>query len=171
MKTIPKSMSLRMRKSFVIWMLAAGLAVSCGKNGQEREHSAQVDTTTSSIQAKKEVNEAMLKNKGIGPVQSLTLEEINPSLSEHGKLIYELKCSACHKWESPYVGPPLKGITERRSPEWIMNMILNPVEMTKKDPIAKKLLDEYHSQMTYQDVKEDEARALLEFFRMEDRKK
>lgn len=90
-------------------------------------------------------------------------------LVEEGKKVFELKCTACHKLEERYVGPALKGITKRRKPEWIMNMILNPIEMTQKDPIAKQLLSEYLTQMTYQDIKENEARAILEYFRYIDR--
>lgn len=46
-----------------------------------------------------------------------------------------------------------------------MNMIINPVEMTQKDPTAKELLGEYMAQMTNQNVGEKEARALLEYLR------
>ena len=31
-----------------------------------------------------------------------------------------------------------------RTPEWIMNMILNPTEMVEKDPLAKELLVEFN---------------------------
>jgi hypothetical protein len=46
-----------------------------------------------------------------------------------------------------------------------MNMILNPEQMTKEDPVAKKLFVEYLTQMTFQDVSEDDARAILEYLR------
>ena len=41
------------------------------------------------------------------------------------------------------IGPAIKGIYERRSPEWVMNIMLNPTEMLKKDPVAIALLKEY----------------------------
>jgi len=107
---------------------------------------------------------------GIGPIKKVEIsKEIDIKLVKKGEEIFNLKCSACHKLEERYVGPPIKGITKRRKPEWIMNMILNPVEMTQKDPIAKQLLSEYLTQMTFQDVKEDEARAILEYFRYVDK--
>ncbi|MEO0224516.1 MAG: cytochrome c [candidate division WOR-3 bacterium] len=107
---------------------------------------------------------------GIGPIKKVEISEnIDMKLVEEGKKVFELKCTACHKLEERYVGPALKGITKRRKPEWIMNMILNPIEMTQKDPIAKQLLSEYLTQMTYQDIKENEARAILEYFRYIDR--
>jgi hypothetical protein len=66
------------------------------------------------------------------------------------------------------VGPALGGVTKRRTPEWIMNMILNPEEMTKQDPTAQALLAEHLTQMTFQNVTEKEARAILEYFRKTD---
>ncbi|EKD41544.1 MAG: cytochrome c [uncultured bacterium] len=67
-----------------------------------------------------------------------------------------------------YVGPNLVGVTTRRKPEWVMNMILNPVEMTQKDPVANDLLATYLTQMTFQNVTQDEVRLIYEFFRQND---
>ena len=69
--------------------------------------------------------------------------------------------------EQRYVGPAIAGVTQRRTPEWIMNMIVNPVEMTQKDPVAKAMLAEYMTQMSV-NATEEEARALLEYFRKMD---
>jgi len=105
-------------------------------------------------------------NKGIGPVTNVTLGELNPSMAEEGRAIYELKCVSCHKLNEKFVGPPPKGIMSRRSPEWIMNMILNPEEMVKKDPIARQLLIESNlAPMANQNLTEEEARKILEYFR------
>jgi hypothetical protein len=49
-----------------------------------------------------------------------------------------------------------------------MNMVLNPVEMTQKDPTAQELLATYLTQMTFQNVSEEDARAILEYFRQLD---
>ena len=55
---------------------------------------------------------------------------------------------------------------QRRSPEWIMNMILNPEVMVKEDPIAKQLLIEYNgSPMANQNLTQEQARSILEYFR------
>ena len=82
-----------------------------------------------------------------------------------GRELFKLNCTACHKFDKRFVGPPLTGITERRSPEWLMNMILNPENMVANDPDAKALLAEYISPMANQNLTEEEARAILEFFR------
>lgn len=68
--------------------------------------------------------------------------------------------------DKKFIGPALAGVTERRSPEWIMNMILNPEEMIQKDPIAKQLMIESNmAVMANQNLTEEEARAILEYFR------
>ncbi len=106
-------------------------------------------------------------NHGIGPVKAFTLpDQIDQSLAAKGQEIYEGKCTACHKAEKKFIGPAPKGILEKRTPAWIMNMILNPEEMVQKDPIAKQLLIEFNgSPMANQNLTEDEARAVLEYFR------
>lgn len=106
-----------------------------------------------------------MEDKGIGPITSVTLGEIDPALAATGKEVFKTKCSACHKMSKRFVGPALAGITEKRTPEWIMNMILNPEVMVQKNEAAKQLLAEYLSPMANQNLTEDEARAILEYFR------
>ncbi|MCB1179579.1 MAG: cytochrome c [Leptospiraceae bacterium] len=106
-----------------------------------------------------------MANKGVGPIKNIELEDIDESLVEKGKEIFKANCTACHKFEKRVVGPPLAGVTQRRSPEWIMNMILNPENMVANDPDAKALLEEYLSPMANQNLTEEEARAILELFR------
>jgi mono/diheme cytochrome c family protein len=103
---------------------------------------------------------------GIGPVkQKLELGPIDPKLVKKGEEIFNTKCIACHKLDERYVGPAQRDVIKRRTPEYIMNMMLNPLEMQQKHPVVKKLLAEYMTQMTNQNLSYDDARALLEFFR------
>lgn len=106
-------------------------------------------------------------NPGIGPIESFTLSpEIDEALALKGQEVYEALCTACHKTEKRFIGPSPKGILERRSPAWIMNMILNPDEMVQKDPMAKQLLIDFNgSPMANQNLSEEDARAVLEYFR------
>jgi len=108
-----------------------------------------------------------MSNIGIGPIKSIKLDsEINPALVASGKKDYEALCTACHKVNEKFIGPAPAGIMERRNPVWIMNMILNPEEMTLKDPIARELLIEYNgAPMANQGLTEEQARAILEYFR------
>lgn len=100
-------------------------------------------------------------------VKSLDISgAIDQKLVDEGKELFKNKCSACHRTNRKFIGPNPTGVLDRRSPEWVMNMIMNPEEMTQKDPIAKALLIEYNgSPMANQNVSEKDARAILEFFR------
>lgn len=108
-----------------------------------------------------------LKNKGVGSITSVDLPlVVDEELAKTGEEIYGKLCIACHMVDKKFIGPAPKGILERRSPEWVMNMILNPEKMVKEDPLAKDLLAEYNgSPMVSQNVTKDEARAILEYFR------
>jgi len=106
---------------------------------------------------------------GIGPVKKIELAAIDPKLAEKGKGLFTLKCSACHKLPERYVGPALAGVTKRRRPEWIMNMMLNPQEMIQKDSTAQDLFAEFLVPMTFQNVTEADARAILEYLRSEEK--
>ncbi|HEX9660469.1 MAG TPA: cytochrome c, partial [Rhodothermales bacterium] len=86
-------------------------------------------------------------------------------LVAQGQAAFELKCSACHKVDSRYVGPALGDILTRRSPEFVMNMILNPEGMLAEHPEAKKLLAEYMTPMANQNLTEAEARSIVEYLR------
>jgi hypothetical protein len=143
----------------LIFLMAGAIFISsCGGGGEQQATNESPETTI-------DPNDPMT-NKGIGPVTSVTLGEFNPVMAEEGRAIYELKCVSCHKLNEKFVGPPPKGIMSRRSPEWIMNMILNPEEMVKKDPIARQLLIESNlAPMANQNLTEEEARKILEYFR------
>ena len=106
------------------------------------------------------------KNIGVGPVKELILpEQIDQAMVAEGKKIYEEKCTACHKPYEKYIGPAQAGVLKRRSPEWVMNMILNPEEMVKKDPTAKALLAQFSSPMANQNLTQEQARKVVEYFR------
>jgi len=106
-------------------------------------------------------------NHGVGSIKSFTLPaEIDEALVASGKETYEAMCTACHKPDKSFIGPAPKGIISRRTPAWIMNMILNPEEMVQKDPIAKQLLIKFNgAPMANQNLTEEQARSVLEYFR------
>ena len=147
-------------KVFVL-VAASVVTLSCGSDGKKTETS----TDQPQVEAKEEVSTDPMQDKGIGPVKSITLGEIDEAMVAEGHELFKTKCSACHKEDKRFVGPALAGVTERRTPEWIMNMILNPEGMVAENPIAKQLLPQYLSPMANQSLTEDEARKILEYFR------
>ncbi len=165
MKKLPK---------FLLLLLAIGTFISCGGDSDktEKEDDVQIgDYSTpapkATTPAKNSADMVDLSNKGIGPVKSVNVsDEIDEALAVKGKTTFENLCSACHKLDKKFIGPAMAGVTDRRSHEWIMNMILNPEEMIQKDPIAKQLLVESNmAVMANQNLSEEEARAILEYFR------
>lgn len=140
--------------------------------GSEDNASSEVTEPPKSMisaepQSLAEAEEGWETNFGIGPVKEFELPaEVDQALAASGKEVYDAKCTACHKPTKQFIGPAPKGILENRTPAWVMNMILNPEEMVAKDPIAKQLLIKFNgSPMANQNLTEEEARAVLEYFR------
>ncbi len=108
--------------------------------------------------------------QGIGKFKDVALAVPDTKKAESGKALFTSKqCNTCHKVTAEkLIGPGLKGITERRQPAWILNMMTNPTEMTQRDPTAKDLLAQIKTQMTDQKVTDDEALQLLEYLRSND---
>lgn len=133
------------------------LLAGCGGSGNDEQADASQQKESDGLTAFEEKH-------GIGPIDEVvTVGEIDMEKVEIGKEIFRTKCSACHKMDQDYVGPPLGDVLEKRTPTYVMNMILNPVEMTKKHPEARKMLAQYMNQMTFQNVSQDEARAIVEY--------
>lgn len=147
-------------------VIAAGflyIITSGCSQGSSVENAAPADEK---LAAEEAVPVDPMLNKGIGPVSSLTLGPLDEALAAEGKKIYDEKCTACHNPTQKLIGPPQAGVLERRTPEWIMNLILNPEEMLKSDPVAKQLLTEFNNvPMTNQGLTETDARKVLEYLR------
>lgn len=144
-------------------LLGLGILLSaCGGNSNQ---------TTD--QASEKAPAPAVSDKGIGEIKSVTLNSpLKPDMVAKGQAIYDMKCAACHKLdEMRVVGPGWKGLTERRKPEWIMNMITNVEVMLDKDPAAQALLEECLTRMPNQNVSVGDARDILEFMYSIDEKK
>jgi cytochrome c len=146
-------------KNLITLFLSLFVLILVGCNGSpknEAERSAPASTA----------NVDPMTTKGIGPIKNMTLAAIDENMVAEGKQIFDNMCSACHKPDKRFIGPAPKDILERRTPEWVMNMILNPEEMVQKDPVARQLLIEYNgAPMANQNLTEDQARKILEYFR------
>ena len=140
----------------IIGVTLSSLVWNCSSNSGETEKPTVADPSG--------LTEIQLVN-GIGPITEVKLGPIDQELADKGMQIFDTKCLACHKMSERVVGPPLGDVTKRRTPEFIMNMILNPDEMVKKHPDIKKMLAEYYIPMTFQNVSEEDSRAILEYLR------
>ncbi|MEO9802973.1 MAG: cytochrome c [Reichenbachiella sp.] len=155
-----------MKKIAYLFAILAVLATACGgeKNNAESVKEKFKKKAPKSVA---EMEKEYQKYNGIGPIKAFEMPaEIDQTLVDQGKTIFEAKCTACHKTTKKFIGPSPANILNRRNPAWVMNMILNPDEMTQKDPLAKQLLIEYNgSPMANQNLSEEEARSVLEYFR------
>lgn len=105
---------------------------------------------------------------GIGPVvEDIQLAAVDNALAERGKALFVQKCATCHYLDMKKTGPPLRDVTKRRSPEYVMNQILNPEQMGKMHPDGRQLVAQYAQYMTIQGITRENARELLDFLRSE----
>ncbi len=165
----------RVLKSLIL--LFSLLLLSCGGNAEKKKEGFSVDRQKTSAEKPAEAVPAAnslpasqrvtLDDKGVGPIKSVVLDaEIDQALAVKGKAVYDQMCLACHRPDKKFIGPAPTGILERRSPEWVMNMILHPEMMTKEDPLAIELMAEFNNApMANQGLTEEQARAVLEYFR------
>jgi cytochrome c551/c552 len=143
----------------------AVFVLSCSDGGDKSTDAGTGTTTENNTAAgDNEVHGEMIQP---GEVQMTT--PLNQEWVAAGKSIYDVKCQSCHKLtDEKLVGPGWKGITSKREPHWIMNMITNVDMMLEKDPEAQKLLEQCLVRMPNQNISKDEARQILEFMRNND---
>lgn len=158
-------------KRLQILVLAAlvGGVFACGGGEQSQESSS--GTAPKSMLSEEPA--AANDGTGIGEIKNVELTNpLNQDMVTKGQGIYDMKCAACHKLtDERVVGPGWAGITKRRKPEWIMNMITNVDVMLDQDPEAQKMLEECLTRMPNQNVSVAEARDILEYMRSNDGEK
>lgn len=135
---------------------------SCG-GAEKRAESAETDESVLLKQEEvhgKEVKELVLSTP------------LDQAMVKEGQGIYDLKCLACHKLSNEkVVGPGWSGVTKRRKPVWIVNMITNVDMMLAEDAEAQKMLEECLVRMPNQNITALEARSVIEFMRQNDGEK
>ncbi len=106
---------------------------------------------------------------GFGPITEPVeiAEQIDAELAETGERVFQIRCESCHRMERRLVGPAMLPVLEGRSPEWIMNFTLAPEQNIREHPTGQALLQEYMVEMPFQNVTEEEARAIVEYLRVE----
>ncbi len=156
-------------------LISLGLLISCGGKEEKKKpefsygkkeptETKKEEPKSNEIPASKRIT---LDNKGVGKIKNLELPAtIDDAMVQRGAAIFKTNCTACHKVGKRFIGPSPSGIMERRSPEWIMNMILDPQLMVEQDRCAKDLLVEFNgAAMANQNMTEEQARDILEYFR------
>jgi cytochrome c len=155
----------------LLFVIALSLLFSCGGDKPASENTEE--QSYEAAEQKSDIPESVAEGKGVGEVKSVELTSpLDQDRISRGKAIYEMKCQACHRLDDQrVVGPGWKGITTRRKPEWIMNMITNVEMMLEQDPEAQKLLEQCLTRMPNQNVSVGDARDVLEYMRQNDGEK
>lgn len=162
-----------MKKLALALFVAVITITACESESQKATREKHEAKMAENRNEKEEVNKVpaseriTLDNKGVGPVKNVELsEQINEEMVKRGMELFKTNCTACHKVDKRFIGPSPKGILKRRSPEWIMNMILEPQMMVEQDRCAKDLLVEFNgAAMANQNLTREQARDILEYFR------
>jgi len=138
------------------------LFISCNSNEQPKdEKPAEVKESAN--------DQPEVHGTEVKPGDVTLTTPLNAQWVTAGKSTYELKCQSCHKLTAErVVGPGWEGVTKRREPHWIMNMITNVEMMLETDPEAQKLLEQCLVRMPNQNISKDESRQVLEFMRHND---
>jgi mono/diheme cytochrome c family protein len=140
---------------------------ACNNESSKEEKSETTSSTPESSTNQPEVHGTEVKPGDV------TLETpLNQQWVTAGKATYELKCQSCHKLtDERLVGPGWAGVTKRREPHWIMNMITNVDMMLETDAEAQKLLEQCLVRMPNQNISKEESRQIIEFMRSNDGEK
>jgi hypothetical protein len=153
--------------------LAAFVVSACSKDEDRPDTSASAEaaspaSTSAGADDPSALTPFQLQN-GIGPLTSAAKIDarVDEHLAEKGEELFQQKCASCHKFSERYVGPPLADVMQRRTPTFMMNMMLNPLGMVERHPETKKLLGEFFVAMPNQNLTPDEARQVFEYLRSE----
>ena len=158
---------MNLKKSYLLTATIGVLISSCNNEASKNKASRIiVDKSDTMVVAEG------ASSKGIGRFKEVPLTHpLDVAMIEKGKSIFDAKCSACHKLtDEKLVGPGWKGVTDRHTPEWIMNFITNTEVMLNKDLAAQAEIVTCLVRMPNQDLTDEQARQILEMQRQNDGK-
>ena len=159
------------RNAVTVILLAAALAAGCG-GGKSGDASSATGAAAPSA-ASTPAPGATPAIPAVSPYDSgprASESPVNEALVESGEKLFSTKgCTACHAFGKKVTGPDLAGVSQRRTQQWLEQQILHPDVMTKQDPIARELFVKHSLQMPNQKLTEDEARAVIEYFKHKDK--
>ena len=150
------------RRTLALLVLVAGALSGCGGSKDAPAGAAAAGATAA---AAGDLTPWQVDH-GIGPITApVALAAIDAHLAKEGKELFDTRCGSCHKPNERYVGPALGGVVGRRTPEYVMNMMLAPDSMTARHPEAKKLFATFMLQMPNLGLTPEQAREVLEYLR------
>ncbi|HSR43245.1 MAG TPA: cytochrome D1 domain-containing protein, partial [Longimicrobiales bacterium] len=100
------------------------------------------------------------------PLASACGGEADPETAaiEAGEAIFDTNCFACHTiGEGGRIGPDLAGVTERRTREWLVDWISDPMTMGQTDPVGREIAEQFEGQMGPTGLSTDEIHQVLDY--------
>lgn len=155
----------------LLYLCVAGLfVIGCANNNSTNDEAT--DTVGSDVVQTETLQQEYDEKVGTGKytAENFTVSDVvDTGLAKKGDAIYGAKCQSCHKTtDERLVGPGFKGVSERRTPVWIMNFLTNTDEMIDVDPAMQDELEICMVRMPDQALTEVDAHSLVEFFREND---
>lgn len=152
---------------YLLFIAIGFTIITCGEKKTESQTAAPAEETTPEVDPS-----SYDPNRGIGKhsAESVAIgATLDQAMAEKGEKAQGVKCASCHKLtDERLVGPGWKGVTSRRTGEWIMNFVTNPDPMIDKDPEVQMQLELCLVRMPNQNLTDEEARNILEFMRKND---
>lgn len=160
---------MRCKISFAAFLIASTVMITACGGGEPKSDEKSAESSSTEKPADQPGTETEVHGTEVKPGDVKLETPLNAEWVTAGKGIYDMKCQSCHKLtDERVVGPGWSGVTKRREPHWIMNMITNVDMMLEKDPEAQKLLEQCLVRMPNQNINQDDARKVLEFMRQND---
>jgi len=157
-------------KQFFILATALLFVIACSNNKQTDTNTTESTATAPTTEDASTPDPNYDPHRGEGKFKDLDIPaKLNADMAKKGESVYSVKCASCHKLDAErLVGPGWKGVTERRTAEWLMNFVTNTDEMIEKDPELQAQLEICMVRMPNQNLSDDDARAVYEFMRKND---
>jgi hypothetical protein len=114
-------------------LMIAAIFSSCGGEDKPKTETATAAQEEPQSMVKDPETYDPKRGEGKYTAESLALgSALDEAKAKIGEDASNVKCTSCHKMsDEKLVGPGWKGVTKRRTGEWIMNFITNPDPMIR----------------------------------------
>jgi mono/diheme cytochrome c family protein len=91
----------------------------------------------------------------------------SPVNADPGKELFDKQCASCHTIGGGDTGgPDLKGVTSKRTTDWLVRVIVEPDRLTaEKDPVQVELAKKYGYEMPNLGTSRDEALKIVDYLK------
>ncbi len=155
-----KNFSLKLAKTVLVLFLGSNTLIA------NNLYSGMAEAAIPSCVAPDVPSVPQNKDLGVGPVKKVELGPLDKKMINEGKTIYNNQCIICHDLDQNKLGPALKNVAKIRTPEYIMNLLLNSAQMQKENATVIALQKQFNNlPMPDPALNQAKARSVLEYLR------